>query len=227
MPTRTAIITGAARGIGQATARILQAQGLKVALIDRDADALAEATNALPGSLPYLCDVSQPDQVDQMAAEMTAKLGRVDVLINNAGVLSREHLDKLDFEAVKWQFEVNAMGPLRVTHALLSQLPAGAKVGIITSRMGSIADNSSGSRYGYRMSKAAVNIAGVSLAHDLRHRGVAVALLHPGFVKTDMTGGRGTVEPEVAAAGLLARLEALNMENSGSFWHANGEVLPW
>ncbi|MBT4830189.1 MAG: SDR family oxidoreductase, partial [Marinovum sp.] len=86
MPTRTAIITGAARGIGQATARILQAQGLKVALIDRDADALAEATNALPGSLPCLCDVSQPDQVDQMAAEMTAKLGRVDVLINNAGV---------------------------------------------------------------------------------------------------------------------------------------------
>ena len=75
MPTRTAIVTGAARGIGQATARILQAQGLRVALIDRDADALAEAADALPGSLPCLCDVSQPDQVDQMAAEMTEKWG--------------------------------------------------------------------------------------------------------------------------------------------------------
>jgi NAD(P)-dependent dehydrogenase (short-subunit alcohol dehydrogenase family) len=200
-------------------------------LVERG-DKVVAACRSVSNALRAL-DVDIQEGVDVTLESSVGHLVRrldgmpIDLLINNAGVLSREHLDKLDFEAVKWQFEVNAMGPLRVTHALLSQLPDGAKVGIITSRMGSIADNSSGSRYGYRMSKAAVNIAGVSLAHDLRHRGVAVALLHPGFVKTDMTGGRGTVEPEVAAAGLLARLEALNMENSGSFWHANGEVLPW
>jgi NAD(P)-dependent dehydrogenase (short-subunit alcohol dehydrogenase family) len=219
---KTALVTGANRGIGLELCRLLVERGDKVVAACRS---VSNALRALDVDIQEGVDVTLESSVGHLVRRLDGM--PIDLLINNAGVLSREHLDKLDFEAVKWQFEVNAMGPLRVTHALLSQLPDGAKVGIITSRMGSIADNSSGSRYGYRMSKAAVNIAGVSLAHDLRHRGVAVALLHPGFVKTDMTGGRGTVEPEVAAAGLLARLEALNMENSGSFWHANGEVLPW
>lgn len=103
----------------------------------------------------------------------------------------------------------------------------GAKVGLITSRMGSIDDNSSGGVYGYRMSKAALNMAGKSLAHDLRGRGVAVAILHPGMVKTDMIRGHGQIEPEVAAHQLVDRLEAVTLETSGSFWHANGERLPW
>ena len=133
----------------------------------------------------------------------------------------------MDYGAVRLQFEVNAMGPLRITHALLPQLGPGSKVGIVSSRMGSLEDNTSGSRYGYRMSKAAVNMAGVSLAHDLKERGVAVALLHPGYVQTDMTGGRGNVQPAEAAAGLIARMDGLSMDNTGSFWHANGETLPW
>ena len=92
--------------------------------------------------------------------------------------------------------------------------------------MGSMTDNTSGSRYGYRMSKAAVNAAGVSLAHDLRERGVGVLLLHPGMVATDMTGGRGiTVEQSVD--GLLARIDAFSPEKSGSFLHADGRSLPW
>ena len=95
------------------------------------------------------------------------------------------------------------MGPLRVSHALLPQMGPGSKIGIVTSRMGSIEDNTSGARYGYRMSKAAVNMAGVSLAHDLKERSIAVALLHPGFVKTEMTGGRGLVSTEEAVVGLL------------------------
>jgi NAD(P)-dependent dehydrogenase (short-subunit alcohol dehydrogenase family) len=93
--------------------------------------------------------------------------------------------------------------------------------------MGSIGDNTSGSHYGYRMSKAALNIAGVSLAKDLAPRGVAVAILHPGMVKTDMIAGHGQVEPLDAARGLVARLDALTLETSGGFWHANGERLPW
>jgi NAD(P)-dependent dehydrogenase (short-subunit alcohol dehydrogenase family) len=103
----------------------------------------------------------------------------------------------------------------------------GTKIGIVTSRMGSIADNTSGSRYGYRMSKAAVNMAGVSLSRDLAERGVAVALLHPGYVRTGMTGGHGLVDADEAAGGLLARMDALSMDTSGTFWHAQGEVLPW
>ena len=94
--------------------------------------------------------------------------------------------------------------------------------------MGSIDDNSSGGAYGYRMSKAALNMAGKSLAVDLRSRGLAVAILHPGMVSTDMVGGHGgQVEPVDAARGLLARVDELTLETSGGFWHANGQRLPW
>src|SRR5690625_7802460 len=93
--------------------------------------------------------------------------------------------------------------------------------------MGSIHDNSSGGHWAYRMSKAAVNMAGVTLAHELKDRNIAVALLHPGFVRTDMTRGQGDVGPEEAAAGLVRRIDELNMDNSGGFWHANGERLAW
>jgi NAD(P)-dependent dehydrogenase (short-subunit alcohol dehydrogenase family) len=103
----------------------------------------------------------------------------------------------------------------------------GSKVGILTRRMGSIADNGSGAYYGYRMSKAAVNAAGVSLARDLAPRGIAVLLLHPGFVRTDMTGHGGNVEPHEAARDLLSRIDELDLASSGTFRHANGEELPW
>lgn len=149
------------------------------------------------------------------------------IAYQRAGILTRESLDDLDFNRIRWQFEVNALGPLRVTTTLLDNLGEGSKVAIITSRMGSIGDNTSGSRYGYRMSKAAVNIAGVSLAHDLRDRGIAVAILHPGFVRTDMTNHNGNIDPPEAAKGLLARIDELTLETSGGLWHASGvDLLP-
>ena len=153
-----------------------------------------------------------------------------DRLINNAGVgrwRSDDLLSDETLEEVLLQFRVNSIGPVIVTQALLPLLTDDARVGIVTSRMGSIADNTSGGTYGYRMSKAAVNAAGKSLALDLADRGIAVALLHPGYVQTDMTRGRGDVDADHAAAGLIARLDALTPANSGSFWHANGDILPW
>ena len=93
--------------------------------------------------------------------------------------------------------------------------------------MGSVADNGSGGYYGYRASKAAVNAIGKSLAIDLAPRGIGVFLLHPGYVATDMVGGSGDISPAEAAAQLIARLESLAMEQTGSFWHANGNPLPW
>jgi len=93
--------------------------------------------------------------------------------------------------------------------------------------MGSIGDNGSGGYYGYRMSKAALNAAGMSLARDLAPSGIAVAILHPGFVRTQMTEGSGNIDPDEAAAQLVDRLEALSLETTGTFWHANGQVLPW
>jgi NAD(P)-dependent dehydrogenase (short-subunit alcohol dehydrogenase family) len=143
-------------------------------------------------------------------------------------VLEATSLDNLDPDSLRRQFEVNALAPLRLTQALLPQLQRGSKLVLMTSRMGSIDDNSSGGSYGYRMSKVALNMAGRSLAIDLRPRGIAVAILHPGLVRTRMINFNPQgISPEDAVRGLLARIDALNLENSGSFWHANGERLPW
>jgi NAD(P)-dependent dehydrogenase (short-subunit alcohol dehydrogenase family) len=155
---------------------------------------------------------------------------QIDVLVNGAGVLSNQTLGQIDetaLEAMRLQFETNAIGPVLVTQALSELMREGSKVGIITSRMGSIEDNGSGGSYGYRMSKAAVNAAGKSLALDLKPRGISVALLHPGHVRTDMTGHSGLIDPDESVRGLLARLDALNLETTGEFRHENGERLPW
>jgi NAD(P)-dependent dehydrogenase (short-subunit alcohol dehydrogenase family) len=167
---------------------------------------------------------------DASVASLRSRLGEIviDVLINNAGILKKVTLEDLDFNRIREQFEVNALGALRVTHALLPNLYAGSKVVLMTSRMGSIGDNTSGSSYGYRMSKVALSMAGKSLSLDLKTRRIAVAILHPGLVQTRMTNfTSGGITPEDSVKGLLARIDELTLENTGTFWHANGEVLPW
>ncbi len=219
---RTVLVTGANRGIGLELVRLLVSRGDKVIAACRS---VSGELSGLGVTVEEGVDVTSEDSVAHLVRRLEGQ--PIDLLINNAGILSRENLSAMDFGAIRLQFEVNAMGPLRVSHALLPQMGPGSKIGIVSSRMGSIEDNTSGGQYGYRMSKVAVNMAGVSLAHDLKERGIAVALLHPGFVKTEMTGGRGLVSAQAAAAGLMDRLNGLNMANSGTFWHANGEVLPW
>jgi NAD(P)-dependent dehydrogenase (short-subunit alcohol dehydrogenase family) len=151
----------------------------------------------------------------------------ITLLINNAGLLQDEKLGSIDLDSIRTQMEINAYAPLRVAEALAPQIPQGGKIANITSRMGSIADNDSGGRYGYRASKAALNAFGKSLAMDLKPRGIAVAQLHPGYVQTRMVNFGGLITPEEAAKGLAARIDGLSLENSGSFWHSNGEELPW
>jgi NAD(P)-dependent dehydrogenase (short-subunit alcohol dehydrogenase family) len=218
----TVLITGASRGIGLELARQYRDRGDTVVAACREA---TPALEALGVKVVEGADVTDEAAVERMAATLDGE--PLDVLVNNAGVLSVESLDDLDLDRIRRQLEVNSLGPLRVTAALRDRLRPGAKVAIVTSRMGSIDDNTSGGYYGYRMSKAAVNMAGRSLAHDLKGRGVAVAILHPGFVRTDMTGHQGHVEPAESAAGLIARIDELTLETSGGFWHANGEPLPW
>ena len=148
-------------------------------------------------------------------------------MIHNAGVLANDTLGKLDPDEVRRVFEVNALAPLRLTEALLPRLAKNAKVAIVTSRMGSIADNTSGGYYAYRISKAAVNMAGRSLAWDLKPRGVSVFLLHPGYVKTDMNAGSGEITADKSAAGMLAVLDCVGLAETGTFWHTNGQALAW
>jgi NAD(P)-dependent dehydrogenase (short-subunit alcohol dehydrogenase family) len=218
-----AIVTGANRGIGLALTQALRARGAEVLAACRTTSAALGATGA---EVVTGVDVATDDGMRALGKAVRDR--PVALLLHNAGILVwGDTLGSLDVEGIRRQFEVNALGPLRLTDALRGNLRAGSKVALVTSRMGSIEDNGSGGRYGYRMSKAALNMAGKSLAIDLRPSGVAVALLHPGMVKTDMVGGGGQVEPEEAARGLLARIDALTLETSGSFWHANGEKLPW
>jgi NAD(P)-dependent dehydrogenase (short-subunit alcohol dehydrogenase family) len=218
----TALVTGANRGIGLALCQTLAARGDQViATCRRSSPALDQL------GVRVLTGIDVADDASVASLRRAVDRQPIDILIHNAGVLADDSLSELDLERVRWQFEINALGPLRVTRALLDHLHRGAKIAIITSRMGSIADNGSGGSYGYRMSKAAVNMAGVSLARDLRPRGIAVALLHPGYVRTDMTGGHGNIDTSASAAGLVARIDELELDTSGSFWHASGEVLPW
>jgi NAD(P)-dependent dehydrogenase (short-subunit alcohol dehydrogenase family) len=215
-------ITGANRGIGLEIASQLAERGDDViAVCRKPSDALSKLGVLIVDNV----DVTDSAGIDRLVEGLQGI--ELDVLVNNAGVLSDESLDDLDLDRIRRQLEVNSLGPLRVTAALRRNLGAGAKVAIITSRMGSIDDNTSGGHYGYRMSKAAVNMAGRSLAHDLRPDRVAVAVVHPGFVRTDMTGHTGLVDPPESAAGIIARIDELTLETSGSFWHANGERLPW
>jgi len=218
----TVVITGANRGIGLELARQYRQRGDDVVACCRKP---SEQLTKLDVEVVEGVDVADDTAVARLAKNLKGRT--VDVLVNCAGILSDESLADLDFSRIRRQFEVNSLGPLRVTAALRDKLGEGSKVAIITSRMGSIEDNTSGGRYGYRMSKAAVNMAGRSLANDLKDDGVAVAILHPGFVRTDMTGRQGLIDPPESAAGIIARIDELTLEDTGTFWHANGEVIPW
>lgn len=218
------VITGANRGIGLALTRLYRDRGDSVVAVCRQSSSELDALGVRVESGIEVTD-------GESLADLAGRLSEVDidVLINNAGVMRRTDFNEIEdqLDAFRLQFEVNSLAPLRVTRALVDRLGEGSRVAIVTSRMGSIADNDSGGHYGYRMSKAAVNMGGVSMARELAERGIAVGLLHPGYVKTDMTGNTGNVDTDESATGLIRRIDELSMENTGSFYHANGEELPW
>ena len=215
------LITGSNRGIGLELCLQLQARGEQVIAVCRQASPELEALGVLVESGIELSS-------EAAIAALAGRLAGVQLAgaILNAGILEGDGLEDLQADSIRRQFEVNALAPLLLARALLPNLPSGSKLALITSRMGSIDDNGSGGYYGYRMSKVALNMAGRSLAVDLKPRGIAVAILHPGMVATRMVGFSG-IPPEQAARGLLERIDALSLERSGRFWHANGEPLPW
>lgn len=217
----TVLITGCNRGIGLQLASQLHERGDTVIGVCRTA---SEELSALGIRMVTGIDVSEGESVAALATALDGET--IDVLINNAGILLRDEFGALNYDDMMEQYKVNTLGPLRVTEALRDNLREGSKVAIVSSRVGSIGDNSSGNHYGYRASKTAVNQIGTNLMHELKPRGIAVAILHPGLVATEMTGGQG-ITPEESAKGLIQRIDDLTMQTTGGFWHAEGYELPW
>jgi NAD(P)-dependent dehydrogenase (short-subunit alcohol dehydrogenase family) len=218
----TWLVTGANRGIGLELCRRLAARGDEVIATCRSS---SPELDALGARVVRGIDVAS----DGVGDRLVAALGdaRVDVLVNNAGILRRDSVERLDPDGLREHFEVNALGALRVTAAVLPRLRAGARIAFVSSKAGSIGDRPSGGMYGYRMSKAALNMAAANLAHELAPRGIHVVVLHPGAVRTEMTRGGGNVDAPEAAAGLIARIDELDAASSGRFVHANGDEVPW
>ncbi|MFT6247333.1 MAG: NAD(P)-dependent dehydrogenase (short-subunit alcohol dehydrogenase family) [Cognaticolwellia sp.] len=216
------VITGANRGIGLAMCVHFKAQGDNVFALCRQSSVELEklAVNIIED-----IDVA----TDLGIANMVLALSHVDidVLVCNAGILRDESLTELNLATIREQFEVNAIAPLRIVASLQSHLNEGAKIALITSRMGSISDNGSGGRYGYRMSKAALNAAAMSLSHDLAHNKVAVGVYHPGYVQTDMVNYGGDISASDSAKKLVGLINNLTLIESGVFKHSNGSILPW
>ncbi|WP_320667039.1 SDR family oxidoreductase [Prochlorococcus sp. MIT 1307] len=219
----TYLVTGSNRGIGLEYCRQLKDRGHEVIATCRTS---SPELDALAVRVETGVDVTSGSSVLRLKEKLIGI--QIDVLIQNAGIAEFNSLSNLDPESVIRQFQVNALSPLCFTHAFLSHMGKGGKVALMTSRMGSIDDNTSGGSYGYRMSKVALCMAGKSLSIDLQPYGIAVAILHPGLVSTRMTGftSKG-IQVEYSVNGLLERIDSLTINNSGTFWHANGEILPW
>ncbi|AOP34244.1 short-chain dehydrogenase [Leptospira tipperaryensis] len=222
MAQRNVFITGTNRGIGLELTKHFLSKGDQVFALCRRSS--TELVRLKPTRILEGIDVLNSNSIQALTSKVLDT--KIDILINNAGILIPDNLQTLDEDNIITQFLVNSLGPLKVVHALLPFLKEDAKLVFLTSRMGSIADNTSGSYYGYRASKAALNAIAVSLARDLAPKGISVGIFHPGMVATEMTGRQG-ISPEESVVGLAERIDALNLASSGKFFHQNGEELPW
>ena len=217
------LIIGANRGIGLELVRQLKERGEDVIATCRSS---SPELDALSVRVESNIDITSGDSVIKLRENL--KDIKVDVLIHNAGIAEFNSLSNLDPQSILHQFEVNALSPLCCVQTMLNHLSKSAKIALISSRMGSIEDNTSGGSYGYRMSKVALCMAGKSLAVDLKPNGISVAILHPGLVSTRMTGFTSNgIQPKESVKGLIQRIDELTFENTGTFWHSNGEILPW
>ena len=218
----TVVITGANRGIGLALTKKFVQEKFEVIAVCRTSspELLSENAEVIDG-----IDLCHTNAIRELARKLAPY--SIDILINNAGIWGNETLGSINYQQMGHVIQNNAIAPMQLTETLLPLMSQNSKIAFITSRMGSIEDNTSGGSYDYRMSKAALNIAAKSLSIDVKPQDISVAILHPGFVQTDMVGGRGHITADEAAERLFQRINQLNLSNSGTFWHSDGSILPW
>ena len=230
---RKIVISGANRGIGLGLAERYLEQGHQVFCGVRDMSRCVDLQSlSHHGDLHiHLLDVTDDTSVGSFATWVMSCTPSIDVLLNNAGIMDERahHLEEVDIEYSRNVFDVNVLGPLRLTKALLPILRAGgpAKVGNMSSLMGSITDNRSGGYYAYRASKTSLNMITMSMHRDLFVDGITPVALHPGWVRTDMGGPNGAIDVDTATQGLFTVMEELEESDGGCFIQWDGEKLPW
>lgn len=230
----TALITGANRGIGLEFVRQYAADGWKVHACCRTpsaADALQQLVARHPSLVAvHTLDLADLTQISNLAHALRNEV--IDVLINNAGIYpDRASRGFGDTNPAAWElaFRVNTIAPMKMAEAFIDHVAASQwkRMVFLTSKMGSMADNSSGGCYLYRSSKAALNAVAKSLSIDLVRRGVLIALLHPGWVRTDMGGPDAWITVEESVTGMRSRIAGLTSAQSGRFLTYDGQEVPW
>jgi len=232
MGDQTILITGANRGIGLELTEQFAADGWTVLACCRnpaDAKALLALGNRYPAIELHALEVTDYAQMASLSAQLRDRA--IDILLSNAGIYGPRGANFGDVEAEAWRevFEVNSIAPLMLVQAFVEQVAASRQklVAVISSKMGSIADNGSGGSYIYRSSKTAVNQVVRNLSIDLAGRGISALSLHPGWVQTEMGGANAETSVSDSAAGLKAILQGAGSEQNGQFLEFNGALIPW
>lgn len=231
MSQATVLITGANRGLGLEFVKQYAEAGWQVIACcrwpdeARELQALAERSGDQVEI--HQLDVADFEEIDALALILQGK--PIDLLINNAGVYPQSNFGEVNYEAWAETFHINSMAPMKLAEAFVSHVAASnlKKIVTISSKMGSLDDNTSGGNYIYRSTKTAVNMVMRSLAIDLKPMGIASSILHPGWVRTDMGGPDGLIDAPESVAGMRRVIEALTLGNSGRFIAYDGQVVPW
>lgn len=225
----TILITGANRGLGLGMAKHAAARGYTVIGTARNPGS-AEGLNAIASRVEKL-DTSDHGSIDALA--QTLGDIPIDILVNNAGIFPHECDDINDFDTESFErvMRVNTLGPILTTRALMGNIARSVrKLNLsITSNLGSITDAAKGEMgfVGYRASKAALNMANATIAHQLKDKGITSVVIHPGWVQTDMGGPQAPLMPDESTGSILDTIEKITAKDNGRFLDYKGDTLPW
>lgn len=225
----TILITGANRGIGLGLAKHAAERGYSVIGTARSPEQADELR-----AVASLVEQLNTDSAESVASLADRLAGEpIDILVNNAGIFPHEcdDINDLDLDALDRVIQTNTIGPIMLTRALIPNLEQSERKSVvsITSNLGSISDASKGQMgfLGYRTSKAALNMANATMAHQLKPKGISCVVVHPGWVQTDMGGQAAPLTPDQSTSSIMDTIDRLSIEDSGRFLDYRGKEMLW
>ena len=223
------MITGANRGIGLEFVRQYAALGWQVIATCRNPIGVGDLAKVEGNIEVHGLDVTDQYSIARLAKDLDGIA--IDLLLNSAGIFGPRNYTFNDIDYSEWMkvFDTNIFSPLKICSAFLPHVLKSnqKKMVTVSSIMGSIGKNTGGGNYIYKSSKAAVNQVMKCLANDLLEKKVAIRLLHPGWVKTDMGGDGADITAEVSVSGMRSVIDDLNIQSTGSFYNYDGSIIPW